>query len=1546
MGCFGRFSRGTKEYSTLHENGEDRATSFTIENIIFNINVLTQPHSTRRPHRGHGEDSSPPVADSSTAEARARWEMEQETVNEQTRAELKAEMQRRLFRADKARRRSRPKYVTTRWYDDHDLTSGEVLLDMFAGTAAVLIAGLLCGKKIARYYYCDNEPSSMARAIITMEWAMAKFPFQVDHHTFMCMFDMTDVRSITYEHIWDRYVTTATTGSPCHGYSRAQRDPRRRGRLHPETALIDNAVQVLKWTLEANPNAHYLFENVEGFTAFAEDLEWLRESLPGDDVVRDVATEQGTHRVRFWRTNLEGVDWDTPVGTQTLYDYGDGPRGAWGNPVREGVPWTYRCPRSWAECLEAADSLIAEHDVLAYEHGVLRTDKQRPILAERRETAIHGVVPVNTPGQPVLATACFMARGRDTWTMKPAGSEPGATGLGLVRILGKYDDNGMPKLEVPSVAAVGITMGVPPSLITAIMLEYRHGGLLERRGWDEEDYRHGLGNSMSIPAVMKFWRRKPPPVYETDGEESEGNGGSDDDAELDDSEPEPEGSDAESDEGSDEGSPTSGAGSAGGEGSSSAATELETGSEGSEESHGTRAAPRAEDVQDAETFLASLEDPPGPPEDKDYEERALEEHPDSVDLLNLGEDLMERLGVGREARGSGPAYLEVGEPFDPNKAPVPDPRDPQAPGPPDGKEIVSEVRRIIAALRAAQLDPSLATLGKDWTIAQMNAHLQQLMDNALDGTHFKALRYQEHVAAWEAMFVAMKDLGFQRQRLTKPQNRVLKILKNGYHLEFQRLEKLWTDGRPRAKAKYEAVRRLVRCTVGERRVDEFLAPQSSRPTPIHFTNHRTCEEHRDFLAKEKEVFLRSGAMRRWFDLPWSVHRGKPPLVVSPLSVAYAESRDKYRLCYDMRYVNLWLKYNSFKFETLEQLLQLIQIMETEEGDAYLCLSDMKSGYHHIPVHPECYTYCAVCLDNEYFYFPAMSFGMSSAVEVYCSVEGEKHRCLRHLGLKLVQYIDDRASPYSSPEQANFYEEKIIQLVTALGGYLSFGEVSFDDEGRLCFSKMQPGARKTGVFLGFLVDIPKKVVWIPEKKLAYFIKLCDKLLAKAATTPRDKAKFAGLVVSFMKALVPARLFVRRMFQALTGVIDWDAAYETPAEELAVIRRYKDNIRAWNGKRWVRSPVGFTLCGDASIHVGAAYEVLDRREKAPPPLADPFARPEEETLPVEHEVLAPEAEQQAPRPEGWMHDVLRHSLTDGRLKATIMVHIIPDIAARGSTVREVHVCRRAVQAVLEQHGKALRGSTIVYIADNLGMAQILNNWWAQDEHLCSELELMYDMLAEYGVSFRAHWEYRTTGSMQIADALGKEFAVDNSQWSLCNVETQRILSRYAPQLVSPQHPKGRRPTIDGMADPTNNKAELFISRELTPGCVGADFFRHLGLLSGRAPDGEKHLVWINGDFSRMADIVAAIWEYRIDAILIFPLWPAPWRDMLSLLPNKSREEWGPHELPHRPNLFRKGTQVATADTSRIRYPVASQLILWPEGQAGRRGVPGQGGEEKIE
>lgn len=53
---------------------------------------------------------------------------------------------------------------------------------------------------------------------------------------------------------------------------------------------------------------------------------------------------------------------------------------------------------------------------------------------------------------------------------------------------------------------------------------------------------------------------------------------------------------------------------------------------------------------------------------------------------------------------------------------------------------------------------------------------------------------------------------------------------------------------------------------------------------------------------------------------WHWPNGRPPTCILPLGVATRELEKKRRLIYDGRYINLWTKYEKFKYEGLKDVL--------------------------------------------------------------------------------------------------------------------------------------------------------------------------------------------------------------------------------------------------------------------------------------------------------------------------------------------------------------------------------------------------------------------------------------------------------------------------------------------------------------------------------------------------------------------------------------------------------------------------------------------------
>ena len=86
--------------------------------------------------------------------------------------------------------------------------------------------------------------------------------------------------------------------------------------------------------------------------------------------------------------------------------------------------------------------------------------------------------------------------------------------------------------------------------------------------------------------------------------------------------------------------------------------------------------------------------------------------------------------------------------------------------------------------------------------------------------------------------------------------------------------------------------------------------------------------------------------------------------------------------------------------------------------------------------------------------------------------------------------------------------------------------------------------------------------------------------------------------------------------------------------------------------------------------------------------------------------------------------------------------------------------------------------------------------------------------------------------------------------------------------------------------------------------------------------QHFCWINGDFSKMADILHLVAIHRINCIIIYPNWPKNWRQMLEWFPIR----WGPMDLPNRPDLCTPGPRVPRVSLGAPRYPLQAVLVWW--------------------
>ena len=135
---------------------------------------------------------------------------------------------------------------------------------------------------------------------------------------------------------------------------------------------------------------------------------------------------------------------------------------------------------------------------------------------------------------------------------------------------------------------------------------------------------------------------------------------------------------------------------------------------------------------------------------------------------------------------------------------------------------------------------------------------------------------------------------------------------------------------------------------------------SPRPPSCHLKNNISCKQFATFVKDTLIDRLATGAII----LKGKVGVVDPPHLVMPLTV----EPQKPRLCYDARFLNLWMKDAPFTLDTLSDLPRYVT------SDTYQSVLDDKSGYYHILLHPDSLAYFGIQWGGWYFLHVSLPFG--------------------------------------------------------------------------------------------------------------------------------------------------------------------------------------------------------------------------------------------------------------------------------------------------------------------------------------------------------------------------------------------------------------------------------------------------------------------------------------------------------------------------------------------------------------------------------------------
>ena len=342
---------------------------------------------------------------------------------------------------------------------------------------------------------------------------------------------------------------------------------------------------------------------------------------------------------------------------------------------------------------------------------------------------------------------------------------------------------------------------------------------------------------------------------------------------------------------------------------------------------------------------------------------------------------------------------------------------------------------------------------------------------------------------------------------------------------------------PRHECRVRGVRAaLMQEGLSRSEIDRML--QQPRPPAMSFANRFGSDEEESFARSEIAENIARGSVLRW---PFAEHR---PHVVLSLAIA-RNAEGKLRLILDARYVNLWLQYLPFSFETLTDLVQ-----QGEQG-AFMATWDLKAGYHHVPLAASLWPLLGFRMDGQFYVFCCLPFGLSQAPYVFTRVMQCAHEWTRSQHHRLTAMIDDAATVHESRHGAARAAGATVLLEAALGFVHS--------RAKCCLWPQQEQQ-----FLGLLVDWQHAELRVPEKKLVRLRSMCERLQQHHCEKVLRSA--LGLLASCMPALKLTALLGRWVRLAGEG----DRAVD--AQDAAALTFLVENLGKLNGRPMrARAPV---------------------------------------------------------------------------------------------------------------------------------------------------------------------------------------------------------------------------------------------------------------------------------------------------------------------------------------------------------------------------------------
>ena len=275
----------------------------------------------------------------------------------------------------------------------------------------------------------------------------------------------------------------------------------------------------------------------------------------------------------------------------------------------------------------------------------------------------------------------------------------------------------------------------------------------------------------------------------------------------------------------------------------------------------------------------------------------------------------------------------------------------------------------------------------------------------------------------------------------------------------------------------------------------------------------------------------------------------------------------WRLVVDLRWLNSHCVKQSVQYETLKSLRRFAM------RNAWMVSFDLQDGYYHLAIKEEDRQYFTFCIGGECFRCVGLPFGWTASPRIFTKLMRPVVQALRNMApaaadgrcrgkkrrrhaLRVLPYLDDFLLIAHSVSAAALASAAGRMLLARLG-------LSWND------SKCVWTPTQRLVHLGLEVDTRRGVFRVDTKRRKAIRNAAQNLLCRAAESARvvrvrDLAALCGKAVSVQLAVLPARFYLRSLYDALATRTGWSGRVRLSHRAVRDLQWWAALPERWNGR----------------------------------------------------------------------------------------------------------------------------------------------------------------------------------------------------------------------------------------------------------------------------------------------------------------------------------------------------------------------------------------------